>query len=90
MRIVLDMNVLVSGLLQPFGPAGQIVRLAASGELVLYHDSRILATVRSRRYCAKSWCVPLLQVDAIAGLGYATTSSIECSYAFVKEQKGKV
>lgn len=43
MRIVLDTNVLVSGLLQPFGPSGQIVRLVASGDLVLYHDPRILA-----------------------------------------------
>ncbi|HYU35896.1 MAG TPA: putative toxin-antitoxin system toxin component, PIN family [Thermoanaerobaculia bacterium] len=43
MKIVLDTNVLVSGLLQPFGPSGQIVRLVASGELVLCHDPRILA-----------------------------------------------
>jgi putative PIN family toxin of toxin-antitoxin system len=46
MKIVLDTNVLVSGLLQPFGPSGQIVRLVASGELVLCHDSRILAEYR--------------------------------------------
>jgi putative PIN family toxin of toxin-antitoxin system len=43
MKIVLDTNVLVSGLLQAFGPSGQIVRLVASGELVLCHDVRILA-----------------------------------------------
>lgn len=43
MRIVLDTNVLVSGLLQPFGAPGQIVRLVASGELALCHDSRLLA-----------------------------------------------
>jgi putative PIN family toxin of toxin-antitoxin system len=43
MKVVLDTNVLVSGLLQPFGPSGQIVRLAASGELILCHDARILA-----------------------------------------------
>jgi putative PIN family toxin of toxin-antitoxin system len=46
MRIVLDTNVLVSGLLQPFGPSGQIVRLVASGELSLCHDPRILAEYR--------------------------------------------
>jgi putative PIN family toxin of toxin-antitoxin system len=46
MKIVLDTNVLVSGLLQPFGPSGQIVRLVASGELILCHDSRILAEYR--------------------------------------------
>ncbi len=42
MKIVLDTNVLVSGLLQPLGPSGQIVRLVAGGELVLCHDPRIL------------------------------------------------
>ncbi len=43
MRIVLDTNVLVSGLLRAAGPAGQIVRLVAAGELELCHDPRILA-----------------------------------------------
>ncbi|MFY9825192.1 MAG: putative toxin-antitoxin system toxin component, PIN family [Thermoanaerobaculia bacterium] len=43
MKIVLDTNVLVSGLLQPFGPSGQIVRRVATGELVLCHDPRIMA-----------------------------------------------
>jgi len=33
----------VSGLLQPFGPSGQIVRLVASGDLLLYYNPRILA-----------------------------------------------
>lgn len=42
MKIVLDTNVLVSGLIQPFGPSGQIVRWVASGDLVLCYDPRIL------------------------------------------------
>lgn len=42
MRIVLDTNVLVSGLLSPFGPPGEIVRLVSSGEIVLCLDARIL------------------------------------------------
>jgi len=46
MRIVLDTNVLVSGLLQPLGPSGQIVRLVSSGELALCHDPRILVEYR--------------------------------------------
>jgi uncharacterized protein len=46
MKIVLGTNVLVSGLLQPFGPSGQIVRLVAAGDLVLCHDSRILTEYR--------------------------------------------
>ncbi len=42
MKIVLDTNVLVSGLLTPFGPSGKIVRMVYAGELTLYIDARIL------------------------------------------------
>ena len=43
MKIVLDTNVLVSGLLTPFGPSGETVRMVFSGELVLQIDARILS-----------------------------------------------
>ena len=43
MKIVLDTNVLVSGLLTPFGPSGEIVRMVFAGELILYLDARILS-----------------------------------------------
>jgi len=43
MNIVLDTNVLVAGLLSPFGPCGQIVRMVSSGDLKLSFDARILA-----------------------------------------------
>jgi putative PIN family toxin of toxin-antitoxin system len=43
MKIVLDTNVLVSGLLAPFGPSGKIVRMVSAGELILYIDARILS-----------------------------------------------
>ena len=46
MRIVLDTNVLVSGLLSPYGAPGQIVRMIASGEVVLCYDARILSEYR--------------------------------------------
>lgn len=42
MRIVLDTNILVSGLLTPFGASGEIVRMLTSGEIVLCLDARIL------------------------------------------------
>jgi len=42
-KIVLDTNVLVSGLLTPFGPSGEILRMIFSGELTLCLDARILA-----------------------------------------------
>lgn len=43
MRIVLDTNVLVSGLLSPYGLCAEITRMISSGELTLCYDSRILA-----------------------------------------------
>ena len=46
MKIVLDTNVLVSGLLAPFGPGGEIVRLISAGVLTLQYDSRILLEYR--------------------------------------------
>jgi len=42
MKVVLDTNVLVSGLLTPFGTCGEVVRMLTSGELVLCVDARIL------------------------------------------------
>ena len=43
MKIVLDTNVLVAGLLSPFGPCGDIVRMASSGNLTLCIDARVLS-----------------------------------------------
>ena len=46
MRLVLDTNVLVSGLLSPFGPPGDIVRLLAAGAVRACYDARILDEYR--------------------------------------------
>ncbi|MFZ3138592.1 MAG: putative toxin-antitoxin system toxin component, PIN family [Thermodesulfovibrionales bacterium] len=43
MNIVLDTNVLVAGLLSPFGACGEIVLMVSSGEITLSFDARILA-----------------------------------------------
>ncbi|MBE0618826.1 MAG: putative toxin-antitoxin system toxin component, PIN family, partial [Proteobacteria bacterium] len=43
MIIVLDTNVLVAGLLSPFGPPGQIARMVSSEDLHLCVDARILS-----------------------------------------------
>ena len=43
MRIVADTNVLVSGLLSPFGPPGVVVAQIVSGSVSLCYDGRILA-----------------------------------------------
>lgn len=42
MKVVLDTNVLVSGLLTPFGTCGKIVRMLTEGVFVLCVDARIL------------------------------------------------
>lgn len=43
MKVVVDTNVLVAGLLSPFGPPGEIVRMIASGSLSVCFDARIIA-----------------------------------------------
>ncbi|GAG08766.1 unnamed protein product [marine sediment metagenome] len=46
MKIVLDTNVLVAGLLNPYGPPGRIVNLVAAGEVSLCFDARITGEYR--------------------------------------------
>jgi uncharacterized protein len=46
MRVVLDTNVLVSGLLWPDGAPARIVRLAVAGALCVLHDDRIVREYR--------------------------------------------
>jgi len=46
MLIVLDTNVLVSGLLRPFSAAGTILRLVVEGRIHVLYDARILAEYR--------------------------------------------
>ena len=43
MNVVIDTNVLVAGLLSPFGACGEIVRMVSAGELTLSYDARILS-----------------------------------------------
>lgn len=47
MRIVLDTNVLVAGLLNPEGNPGRVVDLYLAGEVALLVDDRILAEYRA-------------------------------------------
>jgi len=42
-KIVLDTNVLISGMLSPSGPPGKIIDLLRSGALQLVVDDRILS-----------------------------------------------
>ncbi len=42
MNVVLDTNAIVSGLLKPFSPCGELLRMVSSGELTLCLDARLL------------------------------------------------
>ena len=56
MKIVLDTNVLISGILNPSGPPGRIVDFMRAGDLQLVIDDRILseyADVIRREYFLK-------------------------------------
>lgn len=53
MKIVLDTNVLVSGLLTPFGRSGEIVRMVSAGKFFLQYDSRILLEYQEVLYRPK-------------------------------------
>ena len=53
MRIVLDTNVLVAGLLSPFGPCAEIVRMVSSGEVRLCFDALILVEYDEVLYRSK-------------------------------------
>lgn len=43
MIVVIDTNVLVSGLIKPFRLPGRIVMMVASGEIELCYDGRIIS-----------------------------------------------
>jgi len=43
MKVVLDTNVLVSGLLSPFQAPGEIVRMTSAGTLQICYDARIIS-----------------------------------------------
>lgn len=77
MRIVLDTNVLVSGLLSPFGPPGEIVRMVSAGALTLCTDARILSeygeVLRRPRFGFPEHDLAIL-LDALRGQGYAVAS----------------
>ena len=78
MRIVVDTNVLVSGLLTPFGAAAQIVRMVASGQLVVCYDSRILTeyedVLRRPKFDFPEGAVSAL-VDQIEGEGVSLATT---------------
>ena len=53
MRVVADTNVIVSGLLNPYGIPAEILRLLLAGELIPVYDSRIISEYREVLYRPK-------------------------------------
>ena len=43
MRVVIDTNVLVSGLLYPYGPTAEIIRMMVAGSFDVLYDARIVS-----------------------------------------------
>jgi putative PIN family toxin of toxin-antitoxin system len=77
MNIVLDTNVLVSGLLSPFGSSGEIVRMVSSGKLILSFDARIFSEytevlLRPKFKCDKEKVIALM--DYIKNNGQTVAS----------------
>jgi putative PIN family toxin of toxin-antitoxin system len=46
MRVVIDTNVMVSGVLNPYGPPGRILSALLPGTIVMLYDERILSEYR--------------------------------------------
>jgi len=66
-KIVLDTNVLVSGLLKAHSHAGAIVRLIAGGRIKVVYDARILSEYREV-LCRPKFDFDKAEVDALLTL----------------------
>ena len=79
MKIVLDTNVVVSGLISPFGAPGEMVRMVASGALELCYDARVLSEYRSillrQKFSFDGAHVEDL-LDQIEACGHVTTGKL--------------
>lgn len=78
MNVVIDTNVIVSGLLKPFSPSGEIMRWIADGKLQVCYDARILLeydqVLRREKFGFDPSLVAVL-VDAIKEMGICTAGS---------------
>ena len=77
MRVVLDTNVLVSGVLSPHGPPGRLLDLTLAGDLVLVVDDRVLSeyaeVLRRPRFALPPRDVDVL-VRHLRAMGEAVTA----------------
>ena len=78
MRVVLDTNVVVSGLLNPAGPPGRIVDLLLAGDLEPAFDDRIIAeyeAVLRRSKLGFELGDVLAFIDYVRAAGYPTIAT---------------
>jgi len=47
LKIVIDTNIIVSGLISPYGRPADILRLLLSGEVIICYDARIISEYRA-------------------------------------------
>lgn len=66
MRVVLDTNVIISGLLKGNSNSGHIMRLVAQGILVVVYDARIISEYRDVLLREKFGFEPTLVEDVLA------------------------
>lgn len=78
MKVVIDTNVIVSGLLKPFSASGEIVRMVADGKVQICYDARILLeyeqVLNREKFGFDSALVAIL-MESIKEMGICTTSS---------------
>jgi putative PIN family toxin of toxin-antitoxin system len=67
MRAVVDTNVLVSALLKPSGPPGQVLNAILSGQLTALYDDRILAEYHEVLHRSK-FRLSITEVEVMLGL----------------------
>lgn len=53
MKIVLDTNVIILGLISPFGPSAEIIRLVISENIWLCYDARIISEYKEVLFMPK-------------------------------------
>lgn len=78
MRVVLDTNVVVSGVLSEMGPPGQLLDLVLDGTLVLVVEPRILGEYREVLARPKLHLDPTIVgtlLEAIDSIGFPVTAS---------------
>ena len=78
MNVVVDTNVLVSGLLKPFSASGKIVSMIADGKLLLCYDARILLeydqVLRRKKFGFDENLVTIF-LDAVKSTGVCTAGT---------------